>query len=173
MTSSISIYINYARISPWCLLRIIKQSDLSYWLVLISPVCKQVNPCHLSLVSSKLFSVESTVLHTATVPKMAPLAPTEGAPTSEKLPPSTLLAILHQSWTIGSNLQVPYPKMPAAKYNIRNDTEPISFSTCLRSWDGRQLPCEFYVLERKTLTAPSYSAHNEWYPHEGIQVWWI
>jgi len=30
-------------------------------------------------------------MHTATVPKIAPLAPTEGTPTKEKFPPRTLL----------------------------------------------------------------------------------
>lgn len=49
---------------------------------------------------------------TATVPKMAPLAPIEGRPTNAKLPPRML------------------PNIPAQKYVIRNPVDPISLSIC-------------------------------------------
>jgi len=49
---------------------------------------------------------------TAIVPKIAPDAPSEGAPTSAKLPPRTL------------------PKIPAAKYRMKNPALPICFSIC-------------------------------------------
>ena len=65
---------------------------------------------------------------TATVPKIAPLAPTDGAPTNAKLPPSTLLREFNQTRYEGNRSKA-YPKIPAAKYRIRKAGVPISLST--------------------------------------------
>jgi hypothetical protein len=61
----------------------------SPWSVENLPVRKQIHPCNLQRVSD--WSPKCDTSLTAIVPKMAPLAPTDGTPTSAKLPPKTLL----------------------------------------------------------------------------------
>jgi len=63
---------------------------------------------------------------TATVPKIAPLAPTEGIPTNEKLPPSTFLKDGERRRPVIGGTT--YPNIPAAKYVNKNPPEPISRS---------------------------------------------
>ena len=52
--------------------------------------------------------------HTANVPNIAPLAPTEGKPTREKLPPRMFLQN-NQSMSKHTHSLKTYPKIPAAK----------------------------------------------------------
>jgi hypothetical protein len=64
------------------------------------------------------------------VPKIAPLAPTEGTPTKEKFPPRTFLKRSISKKPIErDNNRSTYPKIPAAKYRKKNLSEPISRST--------------------------------------------
>lgn len=56
----------------------------------VSPMCDQVDPSHLTPSLAFVIKKQKGRL-TATVPNMAPLAPTDGAATSAKLPPKTLL----------------------------------------------------------------------------------
>ena len=75
--------------------------------------------------------ISSKLARTATVPKMAPLAPTDGMPTSEKLPPRTFLnSIKSESVVCGRQeaRDAAHPKIPAAKYVTKNPPDPISRS---------------------------------------------
>lgn len=65
---------------------------------------------------------------TATVPNMAPLAPTDGIPTSAKLPPSTLLIKKKSRTAFVEAMQETHPNIPAAKYVNRKPPDPISRS---------------------------------------------
>ena len=60
-------------------------------LILILPMSQKIYPCNLEHCFELIVTMEYRALLTAAVPKIAPLAPTEGKPTSEKFPPRIFL----------------------------------------------------------------------------------
>jgi hypothetical protein len=86
--------------------------------VLVFPVRYEIYPQYLlsTMLTSSLHR-ERDVRHTPVVPKMAPDAPSEGAPTKAKLPPSTFLGMMHLELTDRAQMFAndTHPNIPAAK----------------------------------------------------------
>ena len=58
---------------------------------MILPMSHKIYPCNLESSFELIVIMESKEVLTAAVPKIAPLAPTEGIPTKAKFPPRTFL----------------------------------------------------------------------------------
>ena len=69
------------------------------------------SPCEIK--SAKVFRLHSSQ-RTATVPKIAPLAPRDGDPTSAKLAPRTFLHRSFRNYKLKEEI-LAHPKIPAAK----------------------------------------------------------